>query len=326
LATFSTASSNFGNTVVNAVQSKILEELRANLVHAPQQGGATRRLSYQKGNNNNGVLVAYADFAAATTSLTEGSPPTSDTLTIATETVSALQYGRVVEMTDLADQESPQNVVAVAAEKLARNAVQTLDQLAATVIHAGTAVIYSGTATSRLTVTSNFTYAKLQELYSRLQMANVPPLDDGLYGLIVHPRQWHDIRTETTSTNLSVSDIWRHTPDQASQLVRNEVGVVGGFHILPSTIAQTFTTAGSGGKDVLSAVAFGREFLAMGDLQSINAYYVPAGGDHSDPLAQKAMVGFKMAVGFKLVLGTGGTSPRYLRLESAGTVLASGQV
>jgi hypothetical protein len=33
-----------------------------------------------------------------------------------------------------------------------------------------------------------------------------------------------------------------------------------------------------------------------------------------------------MAVGFKLVLGTGGTSPRYLRLESAGTVLASGQV
>lgn len=325
MATFSTGTTNFGNTVVNAVQSKILEELRANLVHAPQQGGATRRLTYQKGNNNSGVLVAYADFAAATTALTEGAAPTADTLTIATETVSALQYGRVVELTDLAAQESPQDVIAVAAEKLARNAVETLDQLAATVIHAGTNVIYSGTATSRATVAANLSYSKLQELYSRLQMSKVPPLDDGLYGLILHPRQWHDIRVETTTTNLSLSDIWRHTPDQATALVRNEVGVVGGFHILPTTVAQTFATAGSGGKDVLSGVAFGREFLAMGDLQSINAYYVPAGGDHSDPLAQKSLVGFKLAVGFKLVAGSGGTSPRYLRIETTGTTLASGQ-
>lgn len=325
MATLSTSTTNFANTVVNAVQSKMLEELRAALVHAPQIGGAVRPLIYQKGNNNVGVLVAYADFAASTTALTEGQAPTSDSLTIATESVSALQYGRVVEMTDLAEQESPNDLIAVAAERLARNAAATIDKLAADVVHAGASVIYSGTATSRATVASNFSYAKLQELYSRMQMSNIPPLEDGLYGLILNPRQWHDIRTETSSVSFALSDIWRHTNEQATALVRNDIGIVGGFHILPTTIAQTFTTAGSGGKDVLSAVGFGREFLAMGDLQTLRAYFVPAGGDHNDPLAQKAMVGFKVAVGFKLIAGTGGTSPKYLRIESAGSILASGQ-
>lgn len=326
MANFSTATTNFQQTVVNAVQARILEELRATLVHAPQAGGAIYHATYEKGRNSTGVLVAYADLADATTALTEGTAPAANTLSISTESFSATQLGNTIEITDLAALESPQNVIAVAAEKLARNAAQTFDRMAATTIHAGTNVIYTGSATSRPTVATGMTYAKLQELYSRLQQANVAPLTDGYYGLILHPRQWHDIRVETSSVGFTLQDIWRHTPDQAQRLVANEVGIVAGFHILPSTIAQTFTTAGSGGKDVLSGVAFGREFLAMGDLQTLNTYFIPAGGDHSDPLAQKAIVGWKMAVGFKLVAGTAGTGPRYLRVESTGTVLASGQV
>lgn len=323
MAVFSTATSGFSDIVVEAVQTRILEELRATLAHAPQGVGAIYPLIYEKGRSNVGRLVAYADFDPATTELTEGTPPTSDTLTISTETLTAKQYGRVVETTDLAALEAPQEVVEVAAEKLARNAAETIDKLAADVIHAGTNVIYSNGA-ARSAVSATMTYSKLQELYSRLQRADVPPLNDGLYGLIVHPRQWHDLRVETQTNNLAISEILRHTNDGARQITRNEAGIIAGFHVVPTTIAQTFSTAGASAKDVLSAVAFGREFLAMGDLQSLAAYYVPAGGDHSDPIAQRSMVGFKVALGFKLVAGSGGTSPRYLRLETAGTTLASG--
>lgn len=325
MGTLTTATSNFNNTVVNAVQARILEELRANLVHAPQAGGATRPVFWEKGRNSTGVLVSYVDLAVATTALTEGTAPTDNALAISTESFSATQVGNTVALSDLAMIESPQDLVGTAAEKLARNAAETLDRMAAVTVHAGTNVIYSN-GSARSAVANALSYAKLQEIYSRMQMANIPPLTDGLYGLILHPRQWHDIRVETSSVGFTLNDVWKHTPAQAAGLVTNEVGVVAGFHVLVSTVAQTFTTAGSGGKDVLSAVGFGQEFLAAGDLQTLNAYYVPAGGDHSDPLAQKAILGWKASVGFKLIAGSGANTVRYLRCESTGTVLASGQV
>lgn len=81
----------------------------------------------------------------------------------------------------------------------------------------------------------------------------------------------------------------------------------------------TDMTAGTVGKavDVMSTFVTGPDCFAFGDLQSTRAYMVSPGGDHSDPLAQKALVGWKGAWGARLLEAAGA---RYVRIESGVTV------
>lgn len=92
-----------------------------------------------------------------------------------------------------------------------------------------------------------------------------------------------------------------------------EAGSYGGVRFLVSTAAKVFATAGASSANVYAALFFGPGGYTVGDIQSLQAYFVPPGGDHSDYLAQKAGLGWKVTYGAKLLTGPG---QKLLRLET----------
>lgn len=311
MATTTTATTNFSSTVTADVKRRVLINLRDRFVHA--QPGAYIPGSYVKGTNSF-VYVTYADLAAATTALTEGSPPTDNALSISTESFSATQLGNTIAISDLAALQSPHNLAAIASERLAFNAAQTVDTLVREIIVAGSSVIYAGTATSRPTVAASavLTGALVKRMAEELQNANVLPFPDGTYHAIIHPRQAGDLQRDTSTAGYV--DIFKY--DNSGPLQGFRVANYAGFTFYVTHAAKVFTTAGASGANVYAGLFFGPEAFAMNDLQTLNTYMVAPGGDHTDPLAQKAIVGWKSAFGCKLLTGPG---TKIWRLETGST-------
>lgn len=312
MATLSTATSNFSSTVTALVHRRLEDALRASYPHAMPGNYLTGE---RMGNGTNSVTwIGYNDLAASTTALTEGTAPTANALAIVVDTATATQVGATIEITDLAALQSPHRLFDVAADVIADNAAKTYDVLVREILGAGASVQYV-TATSRATVAlSNvITGAQVKKMNSILLARDVPKFGDGFYRSIIHPYSVYDLQTDTASGGWM--DVWKYT--QNSPLLANEIGRFGGVTFQLSSNAKVFATAGASSANVYSTIFFGPNAYGVSALQEINTYYVAPGGDHSDPLAQKGIVGWKGAFAC-LLLDAQGT--RYVRLEHGATI------
>jgi N4-gp56 family major capsid protein len=88
---------------------------------------------------------------------------------------------------------------------------------------------------------------------------------------------------------------------------------------LVSSDAKVDTGAGASSGNVYSALFLGPDSYAVGDSQTLQSYFVAPGGDHNDPLAQKAIVGYKMRFG-TLVLDEAGARLRVLKTQATVSV------
>ena len=313
MATTSTSTTGFAALVQELVQARALEELRARAVHA--MPGLYVPGSFVKGTNT--IRYArYADLSVNTTPLVEGTPPTDDALTISSEFFTADQYGGTVAVTDLAQVDSPHDLISIAAERIAYKATRTMDNLVRDKIHssARTAAIYGATAGT--TVVGNATTAvaaaisgwQVKRIVADLMANNVPAFADGFYRLIIHPNQQFDLLTDTSANgfielNKYVSDL---------PALTNEIGRFGGCRIIVSSdafraaasAATTYSASGS----VYNALFLAPDAYTIGDSQTLQSYFVAPGGDHTDPIAQKALVGYKMRFGSKLLHVASSTS------------------
>jgi len=127
MATLSTATSNFSSLVHALVQKRIEDILRARMVYTTP--GSFETAEYEKGGNGQFRFVAYAALAANTTALTEGSPPTAQSLVIDSDLFSATQMGWTVEITDLALLQDPHNLIAVSADRIAYQAAASQNEV-----------------------------------------------------------------------------------------------------------------------------------------------------------------------------------------------------
>lgn len=329
MATLTTATTNFNNTVTALVLRRIAENLRDKSVYL--QDGAFVRGDLIPGTN---LIrhVAYTDMSVTTNGntvtpgtapwLTEGVPPTDEALAIFYEEYGAQQAGRTLALSDVSLAQSPHNLMAVAAERIGVNAAQTIDLFVGNVLHAGTArLLYAGAATSRVTVASghNMTGALIRRAVAVLKTANVPTFPDGTYHAFIHPMILHDLQADTADGGWV--DITRYA--QPGNFLTGEVGKYMGVRFMEATVANNFANTGVGGTvDVYSTYIFGPDSFAFGDLQSVQAYMVSPGGDHTDPLAQKAIVGWKAMFGTKLLSITGAGN-KYLRIEAASSIGAN---
>lgn len=313
MATTTTGTTNFSSTVTADVKRRVLENLRARYAHANADANGAITANYVKGTNSFSY-VTYPDLAAATTALAEGTPPTANALSISVESFSATQLGNTIEISDLAALESPHNLAAIAADRLADNAAKTQDILVREILVGGSSVFYGGTATSRATVASShiLTGALVKRLVEELQTANVEPFGNGNYRAIIHPRQAGDLQRDTA--NGGWVDIFKY--DEPAVLQGLRTASYAGVDFIITANAKVFTTAGASSANVFAALFMGPNAYALNDLQSLNAYLVPPGGDHSDPIAQKAIAGWKLAFGAKLLSGPG---LRLFRLETGAT-------
>lgn len=322
MATTTTATTNFNQTVTALVIRKVLDNLRNQLQWL--QPGAYIPGTIIPGTN---LIrhIAYPDLSVTAGTptpgtppwLTEGQPPTDEALTIQYEEFGANQAGRTVAVSDIAMAESPHELASIAAERTAFNALQTIDLYLAEVITAGTAVKYAGGAAGRINLTAamKLTADEVRKHVTALKRANVNPFPDGLYRAIINPAQSYDLMADTAAGGWL--DVARYAAPE--DIIKGEIGRYAGVRFVESNIGTVGSNLGAAGVDVYYATFFGPDFFAWGDLQSLRAYMVNPGGDHQDPLAQKLIVGWKAMFGAKLLVSTA-AAPRYSRLETGGTI------
>lgn len=302
----------FSDLVQELVLAKAQEELRGRLVHVMPGHFVPGR--FVKGTNTI-RFARYNDLGADTTPLNEGETPISQALSIGSDYFTATQYGNTIAVTDLAQLDSPHDLISIASERIARQAAETMDLVVKDVLAAGTNVKYAGDATSRATVAQNdvITGALVKKMVASLKASNVPAFADGFYRCILHPYQEYDILTDTA--NGGWMDSTKYVDNMP--LLNGEIGRYAGVRFLVSSNAKVFEEAGADDANVYSAHFFGPDSYTVGDSQTLQAYFVSPGGDHSDPLAQRALAGYKMRFGAKLLDLTGS---RYVRLETGATL------
>ena len=323
MATTTTSTTNFSDLVTQLVAARALEELRARAVHA--MPGMYVPARFVKGTNTL-RYARYADLSVSTATLTEGTAPTDDALTISSEFFTAAQYGATVAVSDLANLDSPHDLISIAAERVAYKAVRSMDVLVRDTIHANaaTSAIFGATASATLTTnTANsavaaagvLTGAFVKQMVARLKGSNVPQFADGTYRCIIHPAQEYDLVSDTSVNGWIES---RKYVDNTN-LLTGEIGMFAGVRFIVSSDAKVYATAGASSGNVYNALFLGPDAYTIGDSQTLQSYFVAPGGDHSDPLAQRAIVGYKMRFG-TLLLDEAGARYRVLKTQATVSV------
>ncbi len=296
---------NFDKTVTALVKQEILENLRPNarwLVPGAYIPGKLiagtnliRHISY-------GDLPEQDSIIAV-----EGTPPEEEPLTIGYHEYSVTQKGRLVGVTDVAMGLSPHELMSVAAERVGFDAVMTVDRsIAATV---------AAEAANGLTLTlagATLTAADIRRWVTDMKTALIPTFADGFYVAMVHPDVIYDLQSDASIGGWIEASKYGN-PDQ---LMTGEIGRMYGVRFIETTVGTT----DSNGQ--FTTVLFGPEYFAFGDMGSIESYMVRPGGDHSDPLAQKGLVGYKGMWGASTVLDDiGAAGPKFgIALNHAGSI------
>lgn len=334
-----TALTNFNQTVQTLIQTRLEELLRFPPVHLLP--GNFRAATFVKGTNGTMRFLAVGDVPADTTAtlatpvagtapwLSEGLPPDAIAMSIGYEEMTSYQAGRVIALTDVALMESPFDLISVAAERIARDALVVADQRVARVLYAGTNRMDptgGTTAIGALTTANVLTANSIRLAVARLKAANVPAFADGLYRAIIHPYAAYDLMSDVEVGGWI--DASRYAGSEP--LLTGELGRFAGVRFLESAGSAFGDNLGAAGIDILSTFVFGPEAYAFGDWGAIQVKITPPGG-HTDPLFQSALVGWKGFFGAMLLGSTNAQTavninPRYIRIDSATAGVAASNV
>lgn len=304
-----TAASALTEVLQAALQSKVLEPLRAALIYANRSWAEMGRFA------PGGDVIKFGaipDLSVATTPLTEGTPPTAVALSVTAVSVAALEYGNLIDITNVAKVKSPFDLAMFASERLARNAAESIDQVVRDeVATSGTVFFSDPTAVVRsdLTIADTMTAAVLRRLSSKMFKSKVPVPADGYYRIIVSPDVYFDLRNETAAG--SWQEILKYTENEP--IMAGEIGRLEQFRVFRAVNAPTFAST----TPVHASIAFGElPGWGWGDLETLRTYDVPPGGDHADPLGQIHKVGWRVQFGVASL-----DNGRFFRCESAATAL-----
>jgi len=265
---------DFAKVVTALVVRNTIDTLRNKAVFA-QAGNQPLTASHVPGTNAF-VYTGCADLTAAV-ELLEGVPPETEKMLFDTFSFTGKQVGKTTAITDLAEIFSPFDLYAKASEKLAWNAV---DYVEATL---GALLLTAPT----LTIAATGYAQGIVEAVTKAKRANVPTFDDGFYHAFIAPETSALVMTQVGELG------WTDTKKYADQsaIMNGEIGSFRGVRFietnrLPNTPAQI--------------IIFGPEAYVAGDYSTIEAYRVGRGGDHADPLAQRAIMGWKGMMGYAL--------------------------
>ena len=269
-----TPNADFANIVTALVVRNIVDNLRDKSVILQQ--GAFLRASSVPGTNQL-RYTAFADLGPAE-SLLEGVPPQTEQLAWDIQEFTGTQKGKLVAITDLAEQFSPFELYRIAAEKIAWNAIDTAEKDAMALAQgANVGVVVTPVAGSRANSIIAATVA--------LKKANVPMFPDGTYHALISPADAALVMGETGE--LGWTDTMKYANGKA--ILNGELGTFRGVRFIESNRVADHKT-----------IVHGPDFIIWGDYQTIRAYRVAPGGDHADPLAQRGLVGWKGMWGLKL--------------------------
>jgi N4-gp56 family major capsid protein len=253
------------------------------------------------------VFSIYSDLSAATSTLTETADVSSIALGNPSQvTVTLQEYGSAVTTTKKLNLTSFNDVDAALADIIAYNAADSIDQVVAGVLTAGSNVIYAGTATNTNGITSGMTIsvADIREAVVQLRTNKAVPRIGELYAAYLHPRQSADLRAESgTGGFQELTKYVERTP-----FVAGAVGVLEGAFIV-ETPRVPFATNGT--TNVYDAVIAGREALAEAMAQDITTVI----GPEIDALRRFRTIGWYYFGGFNRL-----REAALYRIESASSI------
>ena len=301
-----TLSSAIAAAVTFKTQKNVLQNLRSDLFFANPDMAESGEFD---AGHDTLLFTNVPDLAVNTTPLTEGDAPTPKALTMGTVTVDTEQYGDVVSITDVAKVKSPVELVSIGTERLSRQSRESIDQITRDVIAGGGTAVYSATNTSRSDIASGdkATVADLNKLAWRMFKAGIPRFSDGFYHLAVSAEVAYDLSQDTDFQNAN-------TYVNVDRLLRAEVGTIAGFRVQEVVNAPTFSSTVT----VHASIAMGAiKGWGAGELQTLETAHIPPGGDHSDPLGQEELLGWKVNFGVAVL-----SNSYYMRYESSASDLS----
>ena len=255
------------------------------------------------------VFSIYSDLAQATSTLTETSDVSSIALGNPTQVPVTLQeYGSAVTTTKKLNLTSFNDVDAALADIIAYNAADSIDAVVASVLTAGSNVLYAGTATSTNTVasTDKMTVSLIRKAVTELRTNKALPRIGELYAAYLHPRQTADLRAETgTGGFQALTQYVDRTP-----FVAGAVGVIEGAFVVETPRVPYAANAASPAVNVYKAVVAGREALAEAMGQDISTVI----GPQIDALRRFHTIGWYYFGGWSLL-----RQAAIYRLETAAT-------
>ena len=321
MTTTNTSTSNFDKTVQTLIRKELEGELLGSLPHLSDGLGYVKA-KFVRGTNSTMRFLRIPHLTVTTNSgsvsagtapwLTEGVAPTAQALAFGYEEFTAYQAGQRVELTDLAMDEYPGELVGEASVRVARQALATIDESVGRILAAGTNVIYAaGTARTDVGQSDTLTGTLVRRAAQGMKADNIPQFGDGTFHAIVDPYVVFDFEEDESLGGWKAIGTYS-TPNG---ILAGELGKYAGVRFMESSNARQFADAGAGSADIHSTFLTGPDSFAFGDWGNVTTHYVAPGG-HGDELAQVASIGWKCRIGAMLVDEAG---PRYVRLETGAT-------
>jgi N4-gp56 family major capsid protein len=270
--------------------------------------------------------MAYGDLVVNDSLvLVEGAPNAPVEMAMGYDEFGVQQRMRTIRLTDVALDLNPHNIMGVAAERLAFNALAVVDWLIATTVGASTLNLKFPVGRANraaITTADKLTALEVRNAVAALKKRNIAPFSDGFYRAMVDPNVVVDLMADTSVGG------WIEASKYASpeNLLNGELGRLYGVRFIESNTGLWITNTGGVGSAVpiYRSVFYGPEYFVFGDLQSTRSYMVRPGNDHADPAAQAALLSWKGMYG-AMVLGNASTTAvgagyKHLILEHAGSL------
>lgn len=274
----------------------LLERALPNLVHARPEFHRISPIPPRGGRVVNWRRLELV--SATTTALTEGTPPADTQITVSAVNATVDQYGQVVKISDVAETQSIDPIVAEVVEMLGEVMGNSRDQVVRNTMTAGTTVQYASTAGSRGAVGSgmDLTFAEIREAVDTLERNDARKFPGGVFHAIIHPDTKRDLFGDS-----DVIQSFQQGRERGltNPMFTGEIGQFYGVRFFESSNARIFGSAGLSGADVYATMIFGQEFMGLSEYsaQQARVYVTPRDTpDKTDPLRQYMTVGWKMSL------------------------------
>lgn len=147
------------------------------------------------------VLRRWSSLQGHIQPLTEGVPPVSDKGSVKQYELTAAQYGRYMEFTDVVSFKVVDPIIAYFTKEYSLVAIETLDLLAREALLLNAQVFYAGGALTPASL--NFTNAKpnmtdLRKIILAMKKSLVKPMANGKFHVIGSPEFYYDMLADTT--------------------------------------------------------------------------------------------------------------------------------
>jgi N4-gp56 family major capsid protein len=249
----------------------------------------------------------YNTLSAALTPLTEGVVPAGTTLSVTTLTATIADYGDYVTLTDKLEMETEDPVETEAVQVLGEQAANTLDQLAAGILAAGTTVQYAAGVVGRVNVAAgdNMNVSEVRKAVRTLKDNNAKKITSMVdpqtgfntspvqasYVGICHPRTSFDLKNDSAWVSIE-----KYGSAVSGNVLPGEIGKLDEVRFIETTNAPIFAGAGAAGIDVYGTIILGQDAYGVtrisgNALQTIRKQLGSAGS--ADPLNQLATIGWK---------------------------------